>query len=111
MLVFLAGLRVFAYPHIEGAVLESHALQSDIDSLVVSRRELYRRQRRGGDVSAEIKEISLALRPIRLELKCCQQVADRIPQIQEHIRLDRQAEEQAEREKTKPRERRHDLWK
>ena len=87
------------------------ALQSDIDSLVVSRRELYRRQRRGEDVSAEIKEISLALRPIRLELKCCQQVADRIPQIQEHIRLDRQAEEQAEREKTKPRERRHDLWK
>ena len=87
------------------------ALQADIDSLVFSRRELYRRQRRGEDMSAEIKEISLALRPIRRELKCCQQVADRIPQIQEHIRLDRQAEEQAEREKSKPRERRHDLWK
>ena len=87
------------------------ALQADIDSLVFSRRELYRRQRRGEDVSAEIKEISLALRPIRRELKCCQQVADRIPQIQEHIRLDRQAEEQAERTQTKPKERRHDLWK
>lgn len=61
------------------------ALQADIDSLVVSRRELYRRQRRGEDVSAEIKEISLALRPIRRELKCCQQVAERIPQIQEHM--------------------------
>ena len=87
------------------------ALQADIDSLVFSRRELYRRQRRGEDVSAEIKEISLALRPIRRELKCCQQVADRIPQIQEHIRLTRQAEEQNTSEKTKPKERRHDLWK
>ena len=87
------------------------ALQADIDSLVFSRRELYRRQRRGEDVSAEIKEISLALRPIRRELKCCQQIAERIPQLQEYIRLDRQAEVQAEREKSKPKERRHDLWK
>ena len=87
------------------------ALQADIDSLVFSRRELYRRQRRGEDVSAEIKEISLALRPIRRELKCCRQVADRIPQIQEHIRLDRQSAEQEERTQTKPKERRHDLWK
>ena len=87
------------------------ALQADIDSLVLSRRELYRRQRRGEDVSAEIKEISLALRPIRRELKCCQQVADRIPQIQEHIRLDRQSAEQAERTQTKTKERRRDLWK
>ena len=87
------------------------ALQADIDSLVVSRRELYRRQRRGEDVSAEIKKISLALRPIRRELKCCQQVAERIPQIQEHIRLDRQSEELAERTQTKTKERRRDLWK
>ena len=87
------------------------ALQADIDSLVFSRRELYRRQRRGEDVSAEIKEISLALRPIRRELKCCQQVADRIPQIQEHIRLDRQSVEQEKTEKTKSKQRRHDLWK
>ena len=87
------------------------ALQADIDSLVISRRELYRRQRRGENVSAEIKEISLALRPIRRELKCSHQIAERIPQLQEHIRLDRQAEVQAEREITKPKERRHDLWK
>jgi hypothetical protein len=87
------------------------ALQADIDSLVFFRRELYRRQRHGEDVSAEIKEISFALRPIRRELKCCQQVADRIPQIQEHIRLTRQAEEHDKHEKTKPKERRHDLWK
>ena len=87
------------------------ALQADIDSLVLSRRELYRRKRRGEDVSAEIKELSLALRPIRRELKCCQQIADRIPQVQEHIRLDRQSAEQIERTQTKPKERRHDLWK
>ena len=87
------------------------ALQADIDSLVVSQRELYRRQRRGEDVSAEIKEISLALRPIRRELKCCQQIAERIPHLQEHIRLDRQAEEQARTEKTKTKQRRHELWK
>ena len=91
--------------------LLADALQADIDSLVISRRELYRRQRRGEDVSAEIKAISLALRPIRRELKCCQQVTDGIPQIQEHIRLDRQSEEQAQREQTKPKQRRHDLWK
>ena len=87
------------------------ALQADIDSLVLSRRELYRRKRSGEDVSAEIKEISLSLRPIRRELRCCQQIAERIPQIQEHIRLDRQAEEQAKTEKTKTKQRRHDLWK
>ena len=87
------------------------ALQADIDSLVFSRRELYRRQRRGEDMSAEIKATSFALRPIRRELKCCQQVADRLPQLQEHIRLDRQSAEQAERTQTKPKERRHDLWK
>lgn len=87
------------------------ALQADIDSLVIFRRELYRRQRRGEDVSAEIKEISLALRPIRRELKCTQQIAERIPQLQEHIRLTRQAEEQNKSEKTKSKERRHDLWK
>ena len=87
------------------------ALQANIDSLVFFRRELYRRKRKGENVSAEIKEISLALRPIRRELKCCQQVADRIPQIQEHLRLTRQTEEQNTSEKTKPKERRHDLWK
>jgi hypothetical protein len=87
------------------------ALQADIDSLVLSRRELYRRKRGGEDVSAEINEISLALRPIRRELKCCQQIAERIPHIQEHIRLDRQAEEQVRKEKTKAQKRRHALWK
>ena len=73
------------------------ALQADIDSFVFSRRELYRRKRHGEDVSAEIKAISFALRPIHRELKCCQQIADRLPQIQEHIRLIRQGEVQRKR--------------
>lgn len=87
------------------------ALQADIDSLSLSRRELYRRKRRGEEVSAEIKEISLALRPIRRELRCTQQIAERIPQLQEQIRLTRQIEEQCKSEKTKTQQRRHDLWK
>ena len=87
------------------------ALQADIGSLVLSRRELYRRKRGGENVSAEIREISLALRPIRRELRCCQQIAERIPQLQEHIRLDRQAAEQVSSEKTKTQKRRHELWK
>ena len=87
------------------------ALQADIDSLSVSRRELYRRKRRGEDVSAEIKEISLALRPIRRELRSTQQIAERIPQLQEQIQLTRQIEEQSKSEKTKTQQRRHDLWK
>ena len=91
--------------------LLADAFQADIDSLVFTRRELYRRQRRGENVSAEIKEISLTLRPIRRELKCARQIAERIPQLQEHIRLDRQSAEQDKSEKTKSRQRRHDLWK
>lgn len=44
------------------------ALQTEIDSLVFSRQDLYRRKRRGEDVVAEISEINLALRPLRREL-------------------------------------------
>lgn len=70
------------------------ALQADIDSLVFSRRDLYRRKRRGEDVSNEISGINLALRPLRRELRCCQNISASIPQIQEHIQLARQMEEQ-----------------
>lgn len=70
------------------------ALQAEIDSLVFSRRDLYRRKRRGEDVGAEISDINLALRPIRRELRCCQTISASIPQVQEQIRLTRQAEKQ-----------------
>jgi len=74
--------------------LLADALQADIDSLVLSRRDLYRRKRRGEDMSDEISSINLALRPLRRELRCCQYISASIPQIQEHIQLARQVEKQ-----------------
>lgn len=61
--------------------LLADALQAEIDSLVFARRELYRRKRRGEDMSREIGQINLALRPLRRELRCCRQTAERIPQM------------------------------
>ena len=75
------------------SMLES-ALQADIDSLVYSRRELYREKRRGKDVSAQISSISLELRPLRRELRCCQKISQAMPVIKEHIELSRQELEQ-----------------
>ena len=72
------------------------ALQAEIDTLVFSRKDLYRRKRRGEDTAAEISEINLALRALRRELRCCQSISAAIPQVQEHIRYSRQAEEQSE---------------
>lgn len=74
--------------------LLADALQAEIDSLVFARRDLYRRKRRGEDVSNEISQINLALRPIRRELRCCQNISASIPQVQEHVQLTRQADEQ-----------------
>ena len=62
--------------------LLADALQAEIDSLVFARREPYRPKRRGEDMSHEIGQINLALRPLRRELRCCQQTAERIPQMQ-----------------------------
>lgn len=73
--------------------LLADALQAEIDSLVFARRELYRRKRRGEDMSNEISQINLALRPLRRELWCCQQTAERIPQMQEQLPLIRQSRE------------------
>ena len=70
------------------------ALQAEIDSLVFSRQDLYRRKRRGEDVAAEISGINLALRPLRRELRCCQSISASVPQIYEHIQLTGLAEEQ-----------------
>ena len=73
--------------------LLADALQAEIDSLVFARRELYRRKRRGEGVSDEISQINLALRPLRRELRCCRQTAERIPQMQEQLPLTRQSRE------------------
>ena len=74
--------------------LLADALQADIDSLVFARRDLYRRKRRGENVSAEISQINLALRPIRRELRCCQTISASVPRVQEQVQLARQTEKQ-----------------
>lgn len=87
-------------------MLES-ALQSDIDALVMRRRELYSLKRRGKDVSAELERINLALRPLRQELRLCRQIEEDMPRIRE------QTDSALQREsiKTKTTERRTELWK
>ena len=87
--------------------LLADALQAEIESLVFSRRDLYRRKRRGEDVSNEISDINLALRPLRRELRCCQSIAASLPQIQEHIRLTRQEDEQSKNKSRKKEGRQH----
>lgn len=72
------------------------ALQAEIDTLVFSRKDLYRRKKRSEDAAAEISGINLALRALRREFRCCQSISAAIPQIQEHIRDSRQTEEQSE---------------
>lgn len=83
------------------------ALQAEIDSLTFSRRDLYRRKRRNEDVSNEISEINLALRPIRRELRCCQNISASIPQVQEHVQLTRQTETQGKNKSKKKEVKQH----
>ena len=90
----------------ELSMLES-ALQSDIDALVMQRRELCSLKRRGNDVSAELERISLALRPLRQELRLCRQIEE------DMLRIREQADSALQRGsiKTKTTERRTELWK
>lgn len=87
--------------------LLADALQAEIDSLVFSRGDLYRRKRRGEDVSNEISGINFALRPLRRELRCCQSISASIPQIQEHIQLARQMERQSKNKSRKKEVKQH----
>ena len=87
----------------------SGALQADIDYLADQRRELYRRKRKGEEVTEEISNINSALRPIRRELRLCRQISETIPQIQEQTEQYRQTVQQSEKTKTK--ERSTSLWK
>lgn len=88
------------------------ALQADIDTLVSQRAELYRRKRRGEDVSEEIGAINHALRPIRRELRLCKQITTSIPHIQSQLDLYKSTPEQTtSQNKTKSTKRRYDRWK
>lgn len=87
----------------------SGALQADIDSLADQRRELYRRKRNGEEVTEGISQINSALRPIRRELRLCQQISEVLPQVEEQTEQYRQSMQQGE--KTKIKERSTSLWK
>ena len=87
----------------------SGALQADIDYLADQRRELYRRKRKGEEVTEEISNINSALRPIRRELRLCRQISETVAQIQEQTEQYRQSMQQGE--KTKIKERSTSLWK
>ena len=88
------------------------ALQADIDTLVSQRAELYRRKRRGGDVTTEIEAINNALRPIRRELRLCSQINAGIPHIQNQLDLYQSTPDRTKAQnKTKSKNRRYDKWK
>ena len=87
----------------------SGALQADIDYLTNQRRELYRRKRKGEEVTEEISNINSALRPIRRELRLCRQISETIPQIQEQTEQYRR--ELNEKQNTRIKERSKSLWK
>lgn len=87
----------------------SGALQADIDYLADQRRELYRRKRKGEEVTEEISNINSALWPIRRELRLCRQISETVAQIQEQTEQYRQSMQQGEKTKTK--ERSKSLWK
>lgn len=81
--------------------LLADALQSDIDSLVLYRRELYRRRQRGEEVSAEIAQITASLRPIRRELRCCNSILEKVPVIREQVKQCRDFEQLQEKSRKK----------
>ena len=63
----------------------SGAFQSDIDALTEQRKCLYKEQRRGSDVSAQIDEINAELRQARKKLRTCTQIQEDIPKIREQV--------------------------
>ncbi|MBQ9732825.1 MAG: relaxase/mobilization nuclease domain-containing protein, partial [Clostridia bacterium] len=89
----------------------SGALQANVDALVDKRRKLYRLKRRGEDVTKEISQINLELRPIRRELRLCRQIAETVPRLQNDTEQYRREMQEKQAEKSKRKERRTELWK
>lgn len=61
----------------------------------------------GEDVSNEISELNLALRSLRRELRCCQNISASMPQVQEHVQLTRQTDEQGKNKSKKKEVKQH----
>lgn len=64
----------------------SDALEADMDALTARRAELYRRKRRGKEVTPEITAITQALRPLRRDLRLCRQIRENADRIREQCR-------------------------
>lgn len=90
--------------HIEDAgqlTRKTETLQAEIDTLIVQRKELYRKKRKGGDTEHEIADINAHLRLLRRDLRLCRQIAEDSPRIRaqmETLRAERQ-EQQTTQEK------------
>lgn len=85
----------------------SDALQADMDALTTRRTELYRRKRRGDDVTAEIAASTQALRPLRRDLRLCGQIVENAT----HIRTQCDLEPEPKLTQIKTKTRRNDKWR
>lgn len=91
---YAAQFRLLQAYRIDSAVqlhMLEDALQAEIDALTDRRKELYRQKRRGQEVDGDIQTITLALRPLRSQLRTCVQVERAIPQIRTQERRCRDA--------------------
>lgn len=86
------------------------SLDSQIAGLVTRRKDLYRQKRRGEDVELDIQNINLELRPLRRDLRLCQQIQADIPTVREQSALLVDKPPERKQEKIKQRKRGHDLW-
>lgn len=85
-------------------------LETRISGLVSRRKDLYRQKRRGEDVETDIQSINEELRPLRCNLRLCQQIQEDIPVIREQLSLCVEKPAEKSNTKIKQRKRGHELW-
>lgn len=85
-------------------------LGARISALVYQRKGLYKQKRRGEDVESAIQNINLELRPIRRDLRLCQQIQADIPLIREQAPLLVEKSPEEQHNKINRRKRGHELW-
>lgn len=85
----------------------SDALEANMDALTARRAKLYRRKRRGEEVTPEITAITQALRPLRRDLRLCGQIRENADRIREQCN---QAVEPTHPQ-IKTKARRYDKWR
>lgn len=76
------------------------ALQAEIDALTEQRKELYHEKRNGGAVENDIAQINDKLRQLRRRLKTCGQITADIPHIREQAQTCRSWQREEQRQKT-----------